>query len=70
MKNKYLEEFEKYKHIKVSPGLFELKNTSIKYEVLEVNEEKNEAIVKTVSSGNVATKTVHWCRKNLKSIHD
>ena len=63
--NKYLEEFEKYKHIKIEPGIFELKNTSIRYEVLEINEEKNEATVKTIASGNIMRKTLHWCRKNL-----
>ena len=65
-KNNYQEEFEKYKHIKILPGFYILKNTEhIKYEVLEVFEEENKVSLKTIKTENIQTKTLHWCRKNL-----
>ena len=66
MKNKYLEEYEKYKHVKVVPQVYKLKsNENILYEVLEVDEIGEQVYLKTVRSKNERTRTLHWCRKNL-----
>ena len=64
-KDKFLEEYNKYKHIIIETGIYEIKNTLIKYEVTEVNEEKNIVTMKCIKSSNIRTKTLHWCRKNL-----
>ena len=64
---KYSEEFEKYKDVIIQPGFYINKSrTIIEYEVLSVG--LDEAVLKTVKSGHVATKTLHWCRKNLMEI--
>ena len=64
---KYIEEYEKYKDMVIKPGFYvNKKRTIIEYEVLSVG--VDEAILKTVKSGHVTTKTLHWCRKNLMEI--
>jgi len=64
---KYTEEYEKYKDMIIKPGFYINKNrTIIEYEVLSVG--LTEAVLKTVKSGHVTTKTLHWCRKNLMEI--
>tara|TARA_R110000824_G_scaffold208032_1_gene393588 strand:- start:607 stop:825 length:219 start_codon:yes stop_codon:yes gene_type:complete len=64
---KYTEEYEKYKDVDIRQGFYVNKNrTIIQYEVLSVG--LTEAILKTVKSGHVTTKTLHWCRKNLMEI--
>ena len=64
---KYIEEYEKYKDMIIKPGFYINKNrTIIEYEVLSVG--LTEAVLKTVKSGHVTTKTLHWCRKNLMEI--
>jgi hypothetical protein len=64
---KYSQEFEKYKDVVIQPGLYINKSrTIIQYEVLSVG--LTEAVLKTVKSGHVTTKTLHWCRKNLMEI--
>ena len=63
-KEKYIEEYEKYKHIVVSPGDYK-SNQGIPMEILSVNQENGMAEVKTKKSGVVFTKTLHWCRKYL-----
>ena len=64
---KYTEEYEKYKDVIIRQGFYVNKNrTIIEYEVLSVG--LDEAILKTVKSGHVTTKTLHWCRKNLMEI--
>ena len=66
MKQKYLEEYEKYKHIKIEHQLYRLKsNCSILYEVLDVDEHTQLVWIRTVASGAEKKKTLHWCRKNL-----
>ena len=61
---KYTEEYEKYKDVIIRQGFYVNKNrTIIEYEVLSVG--LDEAVLKTVKSGHVTTKTLHWCRKNL-----
>ena len=69
MKNKYLEEYEKYKHVTIEPRQYELRsNKTIRYEVLSVDEEFEKVVIKTLSSGIERTRTLHWCRKNLEVI--
>ena len=64
---KYTEEYEKYKDVIIRQGFYVNKNrTIIEYEVLSVG--LDEAVLKTVKSGHVTTKTLHWCRKNLMEI--
>ena len=63
MKEKYLEEFEKYKHIEITPGEYVNKD-GIGFRVLSINEDV--ATVQTIRSGMTRTRTLHWCRKNLK----
>jgi hypothetical protein len=64
---KYTEEYEKYKDVEIRQGFYVNKNrTIIQYEVLSVG--LSEVVLKTVKSGHVTTKTLHWCRKNLMEI--
>ena len=64
---KYTEEYEKYKDVIIRQGFYVNKNrTIIEYEVLSVG--LDEAVLKTVKSGHITTKTLHWCRKNLMEI--
>ena len=61
---KYIEEYEKYKDVVITPGFYINKNRPIiEYEVLSLG--LDEVVIKTVKSGHVATKTLHWSRKNL-----
>jgi hypothetical protein len=64
---KYIEEYEKYKDVVIKPGFYiNKKRIIIEYEVLSVGVE--EVVLKTVKSGYVTTKTLHWCRKNLMEV--
>jgi len=64
---KYMEELEKYKDVVIKPGFYLNKNrTIVEYEVMSVG--VDEAILKTVKSGHVTTKTLHWCRKHLMEV--
>lgn len=64
---RYLAEYEKYKDVVIVPGIYLHKSRPIiQYEVLSVG--IDEAIIKTVKSGHLTTKTLHWCRKNLMEI--
>ncbi len=62
---KYLEEYEKYKHIKIEPGLYSVKDRHyLTYEITSIDEENEIA---TLQRGNsTITKTFHWCRKKLQ----
>tara|TARA_Y100000296_G_scaffold36897_1_gene42711 strand:+ start:5176 stop:5457 length:282 start_codon:yes stop_codon:yes gene_type:complete len=63
---RYLVNFEKLKNVKITPGMYTLdSNISIVLEVVEVNEEEGKVLVKTVSSGHVRERTLHWCKKRL-----
>ncbi len=63
---RYLEEYEKYKHIQVNEGEYSLKsNPTIKVMIMSINEEAERALVRTLKSGNERERTLHWCRKNL-----
>ena len=69
MKQKYLEEYEKYEHIKIYKKLYKLKsNKSILYKVLDVDEVKESVLIESRSSGVKRQRTLHWCRKNLEPI--
>lgn len=61
---KYLEEYEKYKHISVTEGSYHIKDKPyLKYEVVSVDTEEEKAVI--VREGSKQIKTLHWCRKNL-----
>lgn len=61
-KEKYLEEFEKYKHIQINLGDYKNKD-GIEFEIVSISNET--ADVKTKKSGVIKTRTLHWCRKYL-----
>jgi len=62
---KYLEEYEKYKHIKIEPGFYFVKDrTYLMYEIISVDKEKEIASLQRGDS--IMTKTFHWCRKKLQ----
>ena len=66
---KYKKEYEEYKHIPIECGLYAHKDKdSIKVRINGIDADKELAIVETVKTGNVTTKTLHWCRKYLKPI--
>ncbi len=66
MKQKYLEEYEKYKYIKIENQIYTLKsNELILYEVVDISEREERATVRSVASGMERERTLHWCRKNL-----
>tara|TARA_R110002020_G_scaffold256852_1_gene470514 strand:- start:926 stop:1147 length:222 start_codon:yes stop_codon:yes gene_type:complete len=61
---KYLEEFEKFKDVIITPGRYHHKGAAfVEYEVIEIG--VDEVVIKTLSSNHITTKTLHWCRKNL-----
>ena len=66
-KRKYLEEYEKYKNIKLQLNeVYSKKSrTTEKVQLIEVDEEAEMARVKNLRTGTLQTKTLHWCRKNL-----
>jgi hypothetical protein len=65
-KKRYLVEYEKFKHINISPGLYKRKERGILIEVLKVDKDSEEVTIKTVRSEYIQTKTLHWCRKYLE----
>ena len=67
-REKYLLEYEKYKNIRIVPGSYKKKERSILVEVLKVDEDNEQAVGKTVHSGHVCSKTLHWCRKYLEKV--
>lgn len=66
-KKKYLEEYEKYKDVKLLLNEIYAKKsrTSEKVELIEIDEEARVARVKNLRTETLQTKTLHWCRKNL-----
>jgi hypothetical protein len=66
MQDKYLEEFEKYKNIPLSVGLYVQESTGFNYRILEITDEFVQ--METVKTGFVRKRTHHWCRKNLVKI--
>ena len=66
---KYIEEYEKYKDVIIEPGHYRHKGASfVEYEIIEIS--FDEAVIKTLKSGHITTKTLHWCRKNLTEIKE
>tara|TARA_R100000008_G_C3574059_1_gene164040 strand:+ start:592 stop:813 length:222 start_codon:yes stop_codon:yes gene_type:complete len=64
---KYMEEYEKYKDVAITPGFYVNKNRPIvEYEVLSVG--IDQVTLRTVKTKYVTTKTLHWCRKNLMEV--
>ena len=66
-KRKYLEEYEKYKDVKLLLNEIYAKKsrTSEKVELVEIDDEAEVARVKNLRTNTLQTKTLHWCRKNL-----
>jgi hypothetical protein len=65
--SKYLAEYERLKHITITPGRFcNVNKPSIEYEVFNIV--NDTADIKTLSSGEIKNKTLHWIRKNLVKI--
>ena len=62
---KYLQELAKYKDVILNTSIVYVKKSlpSEEIKILEVQE--GVAILKNLRTGNVFTKTTHWCRKNL-----
>ena len=68
---KYLEEYEKFKHVEICPGIYTRKSrTHIQIQVESVNTDDEKVTMKTLSSGHRFVKTLHWCRKNLERIEE
>ena len=66
-KRKYLEEYEKYKDIKLHLNeVYRKKSrTTEKVELVEIDEKAEMARVRNLRTNTLQTKTLHWCRKNL-----
>lgn len=67
---KYLEEFNKYKHIVLKLDLVYVskKDNRAKYKIVLIDEEQNKAIIQRIDESgnqNPQEKTLHWCRKNF-----
>ena len=62
-RERYLEEYEKYKHITIEPGMYILKHTGQRIYISEI--EDNKAIVTNTITNFTRSRTLHWCRKNL-----
>lgn len=60
----YLAEYERLKHITITPGSYKTVQ-HIDVEVVEVDETTETALVRTSKSGAERVRTLHWCRKNL-----
>jgi len=68
-KEKYLEEFEKYKNVELSYGRWRLKsNNFIQYDIVTICDDFVR--LETVHTKNVVEKTPHWCRKNLEKVSE
>lgn len=64
MQEKYLAEFEKYKHIVIVPGEYRVKDGIHRYVVVSVDEANNKVELDN-GKGLKTVKTLHWARKNL-----
>ena len=69
-KQKYLEEFEKYKDVQLSTSEIYVKKSMITEKIIlkEINKKKKVAIIKNIRTGSEQQKTLHWCRKNLQVV--
>ena len=66
-KQRYLEEYEKYKDVQLTLNETYSKKSkqTEKVQLIEIDETANVAIVKNLRTENTQIKTLHWCRKNL-----
>ena len=64
---RYLKEYEKYKHIELETDVVYLKKSrhTERVMILEINDNENIVHVKNLRTENIQYKTLHWCRKNL-----
>lgn len=69
---KYQEEYEKWKHVNISPGVYKQKSSSGSFQILyEVLEVKGDIVhLKNPTNGFQKTKTLHWARKNLELLQE
>ena len=68
-KERYLAEYEKFKHIIIERGDYTSKE-GIEYKILSVDDKKETAMIETKKSGFVRSRTLHWCRKNLSLVRN
>ena len=66
-KQRYLEEYEKYKDVQLTLNETYSKKSkqTEKVQLIEIDETANVAKVKNLRTENTQIKTLHWCRKNL-----
>jgi hypothetical protein len=66
---KYLEEYEKFKHIQINEGkeYSVVSKPTTTYIVVTVDY-TNERVSLKNRSGIILSKTLHWCRKNLTEL--
>ena len=66
-KQRYLEEYEKYKDVQLTLNETYCKKSkqTEKVQLIEIDETAKVAIVKNLRTENTQIKTLHWCRKNL-----
>jgi len=66
-KQRYLEEYEKYKDVQLTLNetYFKKSKQTEKVQLVEIDETANVAIIKNMRTENTQIKTLHWCRKNL-----
>ena len=66
-KQRYLEEYEKYKDVELTLNETYSKKAkqSEKVQLVEIDEEAKVARIKNLRTEVLQTKTLHWCRKNL-----
>ena len=64
---RYLEEYEKYKHVELEANVVYCKKSrqTERVMILEINDSENVVQVKNLRTENIQYKTLHWCRKNL-----
>jgi len=66
---KYFIEYEKYKHVILSEGLYQKKDANhIRYEIKNIDYNAEQVHLKNLKSEHELMKTLHWCRKNLIKI--
>jgi len=66
-KQRYLEEYEKYKDVELTLNETYSKKAkqTEKVQLVEIDETANVAIIRNLRTENTQIKTLHWCRKNL-----
>lgn len=64
---RYLEEYEKFKHIEIVEGIY-ANSRGIQYEVSNIDLENETATTTSMLNRYERARTLHWCRKNLKRV--